>query len=113
VAAFAATLGLFFFLWFLPNTPVPAAAWMVLASGYVAWLWVALGQKAANRLWTPLHAWAMASGALTFFILLSPLVEFDRTRPDNTSGMALVGLATMGLLVWTWRRLRRASMAAW
>ncbi len=109
VAAFAATLGLFFFLWFLPNTPVPAVAWMVLTTAYVIWLWVAFGQKAAHRSWTEGHSLAAAAGALGFFILLSPLVELDPNRPDNATGMTLVGLAAAGLLLWLGRRLRRRT----
>jgi hypothetical protein len=105
-AAFLATLGLFFLLWFLPNTPVPALLWMGLTIAYIAWLWIVLGRKAGHPRWTPQHAWALAAGALTFFILLAPLVELDRTRPDSTAGMTLVGLATAAGLIWLGRRLR-------
>ncbi|HSB89740.1 MAG TPA: hypothetical protein VLD63_06915, partial [Anaerolineales bacterium] len=106
VAGFAATLGLFFLLWFLPNTPLPALVWMGLVVAYVAWLWISLGRKAMHPRWTALHAWALATGALTFFILLSPLIEIDRNRTDNRSGMTLVGLATAAGLIWLGRRLR-------
>ncbi|HSB90110.1 MAG TPA: hypothetical protein VLD63_08810, partial [Anaerolineales bacterium] len=51
-------------------------------------------------------------GALTFFILLSPLIEIDRNRTDNRSGMTLVGLATAAGLIWLGRRLRVESVAA-
>jgi divalent metal cation (Fe/Co/Zn/Cd) transporter len=47
------------------------------------------------------------SGALTFFILLAPLSELDATRPDNTAGMALVGLAAAVFLFWLRRKVRR------
>lgn len=110
VAAFAATLGLFFLMWFLPNTPVPALIWMGLVVAYVAWLWISLGRKAAHPRWTALHAWALAAGALTFFILLAPLVELDHTRSDSTAGMTLVGVATAAGLIWLGRRLRAESI---
>jgi len=112
VATFAATFGLFFFLWFLPNTPVPAAVWMFLTIAYVVWLWSALGRRAAHRLWAMSHSLAAAAGALSFFILLTPLMELDPNRPDNATGMTLVGLATVVLLLSIWKRLHRESMVA-
>ncbi|OGO21655.1 MAG: hypothetical protein A2144_11780 [Chloroflexi bacterium RBG_16_50_9] len=46
--------------------------------------------------------------ALTFFILFAPVQELSkRTRPDNTAGMALVGLAALVLLTWLYRKTRR------
>jgi amino acid transporter len=46
------------------------------------------------------HRFALASGALTFFIVFAPLQELDKTRPDNTAGMSLVGLAFLiGLIL--------------
>ena len=53
------------------------------------------------------HLFALASGALTFFILFAPLQEFDKTRPDNTTGMTLVGLAFIIGLIWLHRRIER------
>ena len=107
LAGFAATVGLFLLLWFLPNTPVPAIVWMGLTLAYVAWLWARFGRLTTHPGWSPSHALAIASGGLTFFILLSPVVEFDGNRLDNTQGAMLVGLATAILLVWGARRLRR------
>ena len=48
---------------------------------------------------------ALLAGLLTFFIVFSPLQELDATRPDNTSGMALVGLASLFLLLMLRRRV--------
>jgi hypothetical protein len=53
------------------------------------------------------HLFALASGALTFFILFAPLQEFDKTRPDNTTGMTLVGLASIIGPNWLHRRIER------
>ena len=110
-AGFAATVGLFVLLWVAPNTPLPAAGLMLLTAGYAAGLWRVFGRWAAHAAWRPAHSLAAVAGALTFFILLSPLVELDLTRPDNTTGMTLVGVATAALLVWMARRLRRESAA--
>jgi hypothetical protein len=53
------------------------------------------------------YHWALASGALGFFILIAPIQEFDQARADNTSGMALVGLVTLIFLIWGGRRLKK------
>ena len=107
LAGLAATVGLFFLLWFLPNTPIPAIVWIALTLIYVAWLWTRFGRRTTHPGWSPSHALAMAGGALTFFVLLSPVVEFDPNRLDNTQGAMLVGLATAISLVWGAWRLRR------
>jgi len=52
----------------------------------------------------------LVSGVLAFFIILAPLSELDASRPDNTAGMTLVGLATSGFLLWLRRRVRRRLM---
>ncbi|NWG11120.1 hypothetical protein HXY33_05145 [Candidatus Bathyarchaeota archaeon] len=39
------------------------------------------------------HRFALASGALTYFIVFAPLQELDKSRTDNPVGMSLVGLA--------------------
>lgn len=106
LAGFAATVGLFLLLWFLPNTSVPAIVWIGLTLAYVTWLWARFGRLTIRPGWSPSHALAFASGALTFFVLLSPLVELDRNRLDNTQGATLVGLATAILLIWAAQRLR-------
>jgi hypothetical protein len=110
-AGFAATVGLFVLLWAAPNTPLPAAALILLTAAYAVGMWTLFGRWAAHPAWRPAHSLAAAAGALTFFILLSPLVELDRNRPDNTAGMTLVGVATAAFLVWLARRVRRESSA--
>jgi len=107
LAGLAATVGLFFLLWFLPITQVPAIVWIALTLAYVAWMPALLGRRTTHPGWSPSHALALAGGALTFFVLLSPVVEFDPNRLDNTQGAMLVGLTTAILLVWGARRLRR------
>jgi hypothetical protein len=106
LAGLAATVGLFFFLWVLPSTPIPAVVWIGLTLACAAWLWSRFGRVAVSAGWGPQHALALASGALSFFILLSPLVELDPNRADNTAGATLVGLGTAAFLVWAARRVR-------
>jgi quinol-cytochrome oxidoreductase complex cytochrome b subunit len=46
------------------------------------------------------HTLAVAAGALTFMLVFAVLQELDKTRPDNTTGMALVSLIfIVGLLL--------------
>lgn len=53
-----------------------------------------------------MHKFALVSGALTFFIIFAPLQELDKSRPDNTLGMSLVGLAFLLGLLWLRRRVK-------
>jgi hypothetical protein len=55
------------------------------------------------------HSFALVSGALTYFIILAPLQEIDKTRTDNPIGMSVVGLAFLVGLVWLGRRIWRPS----
>jgi hypothetical protein len=48
---------------------------------------------------------ALVIGLLMFFIVTSPIQEMDATRPDNTSGMTLVGLVSLLLLLLLRRRV--------
>ncbi|MEW5871745.1 MAG: hypothetical protein AB1894_20930 [Chloroflexota bacterium] len=103
---FAATLAFFVCNWVLPNlglpVPLTLAAVILLVVGLVG----LLGSMSRRVGWSDAHRLALAGGALSFFILLAPLQELDQTRPDNTIGMALVGLAFALLLAWLWRRVR-------
>ncbi len=111
LTGFFATLVFFVIFWGLPNTKVPPIATMALEALVVAvtawWLvrWSGYGHS-----WTDEHRWSLASGALGFFILLAPVQELSNpTRPDNTTGMSLVGLvATFGLW-WLFQQIRRAK----
>jgi len=52
------------------------------------------------------YLFALASGALTFFLVFAPLQELDKTRPDNTTGMTLVSLAFIIGLLWLHKRIK-------
>jgi hypothetical protein len=56
---------------------------------------------------SPLHTFAITVGVLVPFILFSFLQEFDKTRTDNTTGMAIVGLSFMFFLILLGRRLKK------
>ena len=49
----------------------------------------------------------LVSGSVLFFILVSPLQELDASRPDDTSGMIIVGAAFLLLLALLWLKIRR------
>ncbi len=108
--AFATTATFFLFLsWIIPNSPIPPLVDVLLYLGMAAWLYRKLARAAAAGppAWTRRHALALASGALSFLILLQPIIEMDQTRPDDTRGATLVGLAAAGFLIWLARRVRR------
>lgn len=103
LAAFAGTVAFFGVSWALPASRL--SPWLLFeATGFVAtgtgMAIVALtdGERQAS----PVYRLAMASGALSFFILLAPIQEFGR----GAAGMLMVGLSALLLLVWLSRRLR-------
>jgi len=49
----------------------------------------------------------LVSGPVLFFILVSPLQELDASRPDDTSGMIIVGATFLLLLTLLWLKIRR------
>ena len=52
------------------------------------------------------HKFAVAAGALGFFVTIAPLQELDRNRPDNTEGMLVVGIVTLVMLILLRKRLK-------
>jgi len=107
LVGFFGTVGLFATFWLLPNTPLhpllTVAVGLVLGAGVlVLVLWMSGGAHA----WGDRHRVALVSGGLCFFVLLAPLLEFGKQNPSKPmTGMALVGLATLGFLLWLGRRL--------
>jgi hypothetical protein len=51
------------------------------------------------------HKFALAAGALGFFIAITPLQELDVNRPDNTQGMLIVGIVAVIMLILQRKRL--------
>jgi hypothetical protein len=99
LAAFILTILFFMTAWVLPNFGLPPIL-PILLFGLIVWaagLWIWRMSGSGN--WRPPQLAALASGALLFFIILAPLVEMDKTRMDDPSGMTLVGLVALILLV--------------
>ena len=109
VLGFAGTIGFFILTWAAPNTTTPPLALIALTLGFCILAWRLGRWMAGRRSLPPMQQLAAASGALGFFILLAPLQELDPTRPDNTAGMALVGLGAAILLVVLSRKTRAES----
>jgi hypothetical protein len=90
---------------FHPLVPILMAVALVILVGWLAWRMSGRGAAASDR-----HAWAMVAGALTFFVLLTPVHEMNKTAPKNMTGMSAVGLATILFLAFLarsiWRRTR-------
>jgi hypothetical protein len=112
-------IGFFYFpgILLLPNLlhtwKVPAIAALVLyvaASillGRLIWRW-----SGAGALWNERHRFALLTGLYAPFLIAAPLQELaNPTRPDNTSGMAIVGLWALifGLYLYRLHRERSRS----
>ena len=107
VLGFAGTAMLFVLVWLLPHTgihPVAVILAVVLLAAVFTWAIPVLATRpgCADK-----HNLALIAGALTFFIVLSPLQEWDQARPDNTAGMSVVGLAVLAMLLWLGHRIRQ------
>lgn len=94
--------------WALPELGIPPVLTigflLLLALGVLHLLRWASGEGA----WSDIGRLALASGTLTFFILLAFFAENNPDRTDNPAGMALVGLAAaVGLLALNLRVRRR------
>ena len=94
--------------WALPEQGIPPVLTIgfliILALGVLHLFRWASGEGA----WTDVGRLALATGTLTFFILLAFLAESSADRTDNPAGMALIGLAAaVGLLALNLRVRRR------
>ena len=110
LTAFLATFVFFFLFWMLPNTPTPPLLTMLFMLGEVALVgWVMLKLSGGGLAWSNEHKLALASGGLIFFILLAPMQELDKNRPDNTTGMTIVSLATVIFLLGLMKHIKRVK----
>ena len=108
VIGFLSIIAYFIGGWALPERGIPPVLTIgfliILALGVLRLLRWASGEGA----WSDAGRLALATGTLTFFILLAFLAESSADRTDNPAGMALVGLAAaVGLLLLNLRVRRR------
>lgn len=104
---FVSTLVFFFMHWIFPEIGVPVPLTMLATVSWVWLIFTAVRYMSGEGGWSDEEKLALVSGALTFFILLAPISEFDVSRPDNPAGMTLVGLAALFFLIWLRRKTRR------
>jgi hypothetical protein len=102
----AGAIAFFALLWGIPNTGVTPAANMTLLLLLAAVVVLALRRNGTASRWHARRQLALASGALSFFIVLAPLQQLDPARAAETRGMALAGLAMALFLIWLARRVR-------
>lgn len=101
------TLVFFLIFWALPSLLPPPPVMLLgvlLVLGFAAFL-----KRYKWNEGSDLHRFALISGGLTFFILLAPLQELDKTRTDNPQGMGLVGLVFLVGLLLLRRRIQRQA----
>lgn len=107
LTGFVGTLGLFFVAWVCPVNGVPPLLAVLLLAGLpVGVAWIALKVLGRGLICSERHQLALASGGLMFFVLLAVLQEVDASRPDDMTGMALVGLVVFVFLIRLRRRVR-------
>lgn len=107
------TVSFFLIFWGLPTTLLHPALTIIIGIGLMILIsWIVIRMSGGGVAWTEMHRFALVAGPLTPFILLAPIHELDATRPDNTAGMTIVGLAMLVFLLWLWRWVRRRGTKA-
>jgi len=53
------------------------------------------------------HKFSLTAGAVAFLIALTPFQELDKSRPDNTQGMLIIGIIALVMLLLLRRKMRR------
>ncbi len=91
---------LFFMLgWALPYLGLPPVLTITAMIILAITLFFMIRRASGNSSWEDHGRLALASGALTFFILLGPITENDPTRLDNPAGMTIVAIAALFALL--------------
>ena len=108
---FLATLFFFIIAWVLPNLPIPPLIPILLFGVLVGIVGRVIWRISNNGNWNPGQLAALVTGALSFFILLAPMMELDKTRTDDPSGMTVVGGSVLVLLIYFNWRLKRSNQA--
>jgi hypothetical protein len=109
---FCAMLAFFALRLLTPYTPIPPSM-TILCTEALALLVVWTTLRLANPIiggWSDLQLLSLASGALSFLIILAPLQEWFPQGRD-TRGMLVVALAATALLIWlVWHVRARNAM---
>jgi len=106
------TIAFFFLLWAGPS--IISAAWvvMLLIVGLIALAAWRVRWWAARPGWGIEHQLALATGALSFFLLLAPLLEFGGPHPGKImTGISLVAVLWLTLFITLARRAGRTARA--
>lgn len=95
--------------WVLPNAlTFQAAPILVILLGSTAVLGTIGFLRSHDwRAATPMHRFALAAGAIAPFVAFAFFQELDKSRPDDTTGMALVGLVSLIGLIYLWRSIKK------
>jgi hypothetical protein len=107
LVGFFGTFTFFMSMWVLPELGVPVLFSLLAPVALMALITWGIRKMSRGGAWNDEHRGALAGGALMWFVMLAPIQELDATRTDNTTGMVVVGLATLLFLIWAWRRVRR------
>lgn len=109
LAGFLTALSLFLLFWVGPHTVPEPIALMLLGVALV----FTIGSFLKRYRWneeTLYHKFALTAGAVGFLIALTPLQEFDKSRPDNPQGMLIVGITASILLLLLARKARNDAV---
>jgi len=105
IAGFLSAASLFLLFMIGPYTIPQAPALMILGLALV----LANASFLKRYMWndkTVYNKFALAAGAVAFLIALTPLQEFNASRPDDPRGMVIVGIVALILLVLLKRQLK-------
>jgi hypothetical protein len=106
------TIAFFFLLWAGPSIVPLALALMLLIAGLIVLAVWRVRRWAARPGWGMEHRLALAMGALSFFLLLAPLLEFGGAHPGKImTGMTLVAVLWLTFFIALARRAGRAAPA--
>ena len=113
---FAITLAFFIAAWIIPSLiPLPIVP-IALLIGMVLYSIRALKNWASRAGWSAQHQLALATGAIAFFVALSPLVEFAlHSAGKAETGLVVVDVVCLGalaLLAWSVSRRDRSTVKA-
>jgi hypothetical protein len=108
-----ATFVFFLIIWVLPRTGIPALLTMTLAAAYVVLVGCVVLRISGNGTsWSEMDQMALATGALSFFVIFAPIQELNQAMPAAKEGMGLVGLTFAVVLGYmAWKIHRRVSGA--